>query len=274
GRGRRGVAGIEHGVVDDQLAPSLEQLGQSPFATRPLEHVGLRDRFPGEPASLLAQLVPQPGELLLASEERRPRRQPLFVRHYGMIGETARAVLRHGSTAPSEVTVAQSTPTRQYSTDRLNDYMPRPHSSQAAPTRPSPAHRPRLNRVYAAIADPTRRAIVAALAGGELDVGRLPARFRSAFNGGSKPVEVGERVFAAWLDPVSLARWMGTGEGADITALDPKVGGKFRIVMRHRGSSVEHWGEYLAIERPSLLSFTWLSANTDHRPTVVTVELE
>ena len=82
-----------------------------------------------------------------------------------------------------------------------------------------------------------------------------------------------ERVFAAWLDPVSLARWMGTGEGADVSALDPTVGGKFRIVMRHRGNDVEHWGEYLAIERPSLLSFTWLSANTDHRPTVVTVEL-
>src|SRR2546422_8157951 len=31
--------------------------------------------------------------------------------------------------------------------------------------------------------------------------------------------------------------------------------------------------EYLAIERPSLLSFTWVSAYTDHRPTVVTVEL-
>jgi uncharacterized protein YndB with AHSA1/START domain len=80
-------------------------------------------------------------------------------------------------------------------------------------------------------------------------------------------------VFAAWLDPASLARWMGTGEGADITALEPKVGGKFRIVMRHGGGSVEHWGEYLAIERPSLLSFTWVSANTDHRPTLVTVEL-
>jgi len=82
-----------------------------------------------------------------------------------------------------------------------------------------------------------------------------------------------ERVFAAWLDPVSLARWMGTSEGADVTALDPRVGGKFRIVMRHGGGSVEHWGEYQAIERPSLLSFTWLSANTDHRPTLVTVEL-
>jgi len=83
-----------------------------------------------------------------------------------------------------------------------------------------------------------------------------------------------ERVFAAWLDPVSLARWMGTVEGADVTALDPRVGGKFRIVMRHRGGTVEHWGEYQAIERPSLLSFTWLSPNTDHRPTLVTVELQ
>jgi len=82
-----------------------------------------------------------------------------------------------------------------------------------------------------------------------------------------------ERVFAAWLDPVSLARWMGTGEGADVTALDPRVGGKFRIVMRHGGGSVEHWGEYQAIDRPSLLCFTWLSANTDHQPTLVTVEL-
>jgi uncharacterized protein YndB with AHSA1/START domain len=80
-------------------------------------------------------------------------------------------------------------------------------------------------------------------------------------------------VFAAWLDPVSLARWMGTGEGADVTALDPRVGGTFRIVMRHGHGSAEHWGEYLAIEPPSLLSFTWLSANTDHRPTLVTVEL-
>jgi len=44
-----------------------------------------------------------------------------------------------------------------------------------------------------------------------------------------------DRVFDAWLDPASLARWMGTGEGAEVTALEPKVGGKFRIVMRHRG---------------------------------------
>ena len=35
---------------------------------------------------------------------------------------------------------------------------------------------------------------------------------------------------------------------------------------------VEHRGEYLAIEPPSLLSFTWISKHTDDKPTVVTIE--
>jgi uncharacterized protein YndB with AHSA1/START domain len=55
--------------------------------------------------------------------------------------------------------------------------------------------------------------------------------------------------------------------------LDPRVGGKFRIVMQHGRGEGEHWGEYLAIEPPARLSFTWMSANTERRPTVVTVEV-
>ncbi len=83
-----------------------------------------------------------------------------------------------------------------------------------------------------------------------------------------------ERVFAAWLDPVSLSRWMcpGTVFGADVW-LDPRVGGKFRIVMRHPSGAVEHTGEYLAIEPPSRLQFTWISVNTGGEPSVVTVEI-
>src|SRR5881397_102084 len=57
-------------------------------------------------------------------------------------------------------------------------------SSQAAP---------RLNRVYAAIADPTRRAILAVLARGEFNVGSLAGRFPISFNGVSKHVKVLER---------------------------------------------------------------------------------
>jgi uncharacterized protein YndB with AHSA1/START domain len=89
------------------------------------------------------------------------------------------------------------------------------------------------------------------------------------------PVER-ERVFAAWLDPASLAIWMRPGDttGA-IVEVDPRVGGRFRILMQQPTDSCgyEHQGEYLAIEPPSLLAFTWISAATDLRPTVVTVEL-
>ena len=83
-----------------------------------------------------------------------------------------------------------------------------------------------------------------------------------------------ERVFEAWLDSESLAHWMRPGDSTHATVtVDPRVGGGFRIVME--GSThgcVEHRGEYLAIEPPSLLSFTWISEHTDHKPTVVTIE--
>jgi uncharacterized protein YndB with AHSA1/START domain len=82
-----------------------------------------------------------------------------------------------------------------------------------------------------------------------------------------------ERVFAAWLDPSTLAAFMRPGHTVGASAeVDPRVGGAFRIVMAHPDGKVEHRGEYLAIEPPSLLSFTWISANTDRLPTVVTIE--
>ena len=84
-----------------------------------------------------------------------------------------------------------------------------------------------------------------------------------------------ERVFEAWLDSESLAHWMRPGNFTHATVtVDPRVGGGFRIVMEGRtdGGDYEHRGEYLTIEPPSLLSFTWISNATDHKPTVVTIE--
>ncbi len=82
-----------------------------------------------------------------------------------------------------------------------------------------------------------------------------------------------ERVFAAWLDAASIARWMCPGEVARTTArIDPRVGGCFVITMEHGRGGAEHWGEYLVIDPPSRLEFTWSSAATDRRPTLVTVE--
>ena len=51
----------------------------------------------------------------------------------------------------------------------------------------------RLDQVYGAIASPTRRAILTALAGGEVNVGRLARRFPVSFNAVSKHVKVLER---------------------------------------------------------------------------------
>src|SRR3989449_5783351 len=51
----------------------------------------------------------------------------------------------------------------------------------------------RLDHVYGAIADPTRRAILTVLAGGECNVGQLAERFPISFNGVSKHVKVLER---------------------------------------------------------------------------------
>ena len=65
----------------------------------------------------------------------------------------------------------------------MNDNRSRSDTLQAA----------QLNRVYAAIADPTRRAILAALAGQELKVGAVARRFAISFNGVSKHVKVLER---------------------------------------------------------------------------------
>jgi uncharacterized protein YndB with AHSA1/START domain len=82
-----------------------------------------------------------------------------------------------------------------------------------------------------------------------------------------------ERVFAAWLDPVSLAQWMRPGKTTDATAeVDARVGGRFRIVMVEDRGKFEHTGEYLIIQPPARLSFTWISQATDLKPTEVTIE--
>src|SRR5687767_2834522 len=68
-------------------------------------------------------------------------------------------------------------------------------------------------------------------------------------------------VFEAWLDPKALQRFMCGGPGVTVTKVecDPRVGGRFLIVMNVEGHEIEHRGEYLEIERYERLVFTWLS---------------
>ncbi len=70
-----------------------------------------------------------------------------------------------------------------------------------------------------------------------------------------------ERVFDAWLDPEWIGRWMYGPAVRDERivrlGLEPRVGGKFSFVVNRQGVEVEHAGEYLELDRPGLLVFTW-----------------
>jgi uncharacterized protein YndB with AHSA1/START domain len=83
-----------------------------------------------------------------------------------------------------------------------------------------------------------------------------------------------EEVFAAWTDPASLTEWM-CPEPQTVAAitLDLRVGGKFQLVMRGANGDFAHLGEYREISPPKRLVFTWKSAATLQRETLVTVEL-
>lgn len=84
-----------------------------------------------------------------------------------------------------------------------------------------------------------------------------------------------EEVFDAWTSAESLTEFMRPAEFVQRceVEVDVRVGGKYRIDMIGVSSVAKHHGEYLVIDRPKKISFTWISPNTDNRPSVVTIEL-
>src|ERR1700738_3442131 len=70
-------AEAEHEMINDELAPPGEQVGERLLAVRPVEHVALLDPLPRQLAPLPAQVVTHPVELLLLGEQRLARLEPL-----------------------------------------------------------------------------------------------------------------------------------------------------------------------------------------------------
>jgi uncharacterized protein YndB with AHSA1/START domain len=84
-----------------------------------------------------------------------------------------------------------------------------------------------------------------------------------------------EELFDAWTNPESVSVWMCPGDVKEARAqLDPRVGGKYQIDMVGATATFEHSGEYLVVDRPRRLSFTWVSIPTNNQRTVVTIDFK
>lgn len=68
-------------------------------------------------------------------------------------------------------------------------------------------------------------------------------------------------VFQAWLDPEMLKKFMTPGEGMTVpkASNDPKVGGRFEIVMQAGENEIPHAGTYREITPNDRIVFTWES---------------
>ena len=85
-----------------------------------------------------------------------------------------------------------------------------------------------------------------------------------------------QRVFDAWTDPKLAAAWLFRGPDSEAhrTEIDLKVGGRWEIVDRRGGVDYRAIGEYLEIEPPRRLVFTFGMPQFAEAFTTVTVEIE
>lgn len=84
-----------------------------------------------------------------------------------------------------------------------------------------------------------------------------------------------ERVFDAWLDPVRARRFLFATPAGEMARaeIDPRVGGRFNFTDRRDGEDVEHTGEYLVIDRPRRLVFTFSVTGFEASADLVSIEI-
>ncbi|MGE7625460.1 SRPBCC family protein [Viridibacillus sp. NPDC096237] len=66
-----------------------------------------------------------------------------------------------------------------------------------------------------------------------------------------------DKIFDAWIDPDKVMKWMFPKGDIVRVEIDARVGGSFSFVDLRDGTEIDHSGEYLEIDRPNRLAFTW-----------------
>jgi uncharacterized protein YndB with AHSA1/START domain len=86
------------------------------------------------------------------------------------------------------------------------------------------------------------------------------------------------KVFEAWTKPEVLRQWFAAGDDYDgsFAEVDLRLGGSYRIAMKHRAKGIEHvaYGTYREIVPNERLVFSWSwEEDPTKEETLITIEL-
>ncbi|MFS0553954.1 SRPBCC family protein [Brevibacillus sp. 179-C9.3 HS] len=84
-----------------------------------------------------------------------------------------------------------------------------------------------------------------------------------------------EKVFDAWLNPEMMRKWFFTLERTNkVTQNNPQVGGTWEIVDHREGKDYRAIGEYVEIDRPRKIVFTFQMPQFSESTDTLIVELK
>lgn len=82
-------------------------------------------------------------------------------------------------------------------------------------------------------------------------------------------------VFDCWLDELRAGRWMFATPSGKLQhiEIDARVGGRYRLIEHRRGADVVRSGEYLMIERPTQLLFSFSANSEAPEPDLISIQI-